>query len=77
MDNDPGSSRPIEVDSNLNETLIENNQCYTTWEISDILKIPELNIESHLQNLGITLVCGFHKICEKTSLTDFFMRFSI
>ena len=30
----------MEVDSEQIETLIENNQHYTTWEIADILKIP-------------------------------------
>ena len=31
--------RPVEVDGNQIETLIENDQCYTTQEIADILKI--------------------------------------
>ena len=52
MDNDPGSSRPIEVDSNLNETLIENNQCYTTWEIANILKICRSSVENYLHQFG-------------------------
>ena len=30
-----------EVDSNEIETLIENNQCYTTWERANILKISK------------------------------------
>ena len=34
-------SRPVEVDSDQIETLIESNQCYTTWEIADILKISK------------------------------------
>ena len=29
----PWSGRP--VDSNQIKTLIENNQCYTTWEIAE------------------------------------------
>ena len=28
----PQSGRPVEVDSNQTDTLIENNQCYTTQE---------------------------------------------
>ena len=40
LDNAPWSGRPAEVESNQIETLIENNQHYTTWEIADILKIP-------------------------------------
>ena len=31
--------RPVEIDSDRIETLIENSQCYTTQEIADILKI--------------------------------------
>ena len=33
--------RPVEVDSNPTETLIENDQCYTTQERADILKISQ------------------------------------
>ena len=38
LDNAPKSGRPAEVDSDEIETLIENNQCYTTWEITDKIK---------------------------------------
>ena len=31
----------LKFDSNQIETLIENNQCYTTWEIANILKISK------------------------------------
>ena len=34
-------SRPVEVDSNQIEALIENNQHYSTWKIADILKISK------------------------------------
>ena len=34
--------RPVEVDSDQIETLIERNQCYTTWEVADILKTTQL-----------------------------------
>ena len=33
--------RPVEVDSDQIETLIENNQRYTTQKIADILKISK------------------------------------
>ena len=39
--NTPQSGRLVKVDSNQIKTLIENNQCYTMWEISDILKISK------------------------------------
>ena len=41
LDNDPWLDRPVEVDSNQIETLIENNQHYTVWEITDKLKISK------------------------------------
>ena len=48
----PRSGRPIEVDSDQIETLIENNQCYTTQEIASILKISKSSTENHLHQLG-------------------------
>ena len=35
----PWLVRPVEVDSDQIETLIENNQHYTTQKIADVLKI--------------------------------------
>ena len=39
LDDAPWSGRPVEIDSDQMETLIESNQCSTTWERADILKI--------------------------------------
>ena len=39
LDNAPQLGRPVEDDSDKIKKLIENNQCYTTQEIADILKI--------------------------------------
>ena len=52
LDDAPRSGRPVEVDSDQIETLTENNQCYTTWEIANILKISKSSIENHLHQLG-------------------------
>ena len=41
MDNAPWLGRPVEVGRDQIETLIENNQRYTTWEIAEILKISK------------------------------------
>ena len=41
LDDAPRSGRPVEVDSDQIETLIENNQRYTMWEIADTLKIAK------------------------------------
>ena len=40
MGDGPWSGRPVEVDSDQTETLIENDQHYNTWKIADILKCP-------------------------------------
>ena len=44
--------RTVEVDSDQTETLIENNQCDTTREIADILKISKSSVENHLHQLS-------------------------
>ena len=41
LDNAPQSGRPVEVESDQIETLIENDQSYTTQEIAHILKISK------------------------------------
>ena len=42
LDDAPQSGGPVEADSDhVVETLIENNQNYTTWEIVNILKISK------------------------------------
>ena len=41
LDNAPWLDRLVEVISDEIWTLIENNQCYTTREIADILKISK------------------------------------
>ena len=52
LDDAPRLGRPVEVHSHQIETLIENNQCYTTREIADILKIPKSNVENQMHQLG-------------------------
>ena len=39
LDDVPQSRRAVEVGRDQIETLIEKNQCSTTWEIADILEI--------------------------------------
>jgi len=39
---------PVEVDNSQIKASIENNQCYTTWEIADLLQISKSSIENHL-----------------------------
>ena len=52
LDDAPWSGWPVEVDSHQIETLIENNQHYTTREITDTLKISKSSVESHLHQPG-------------------------
>ena len=49
---EPQSGRPVEVDSNQIETLIENSQPYTTREIANRLNISKSSVENHLHQLG-------------------------
>ena len=51
LDGAPQSGRPVEVDSDQIETLIENNQCYATREIDNMLKIAKSSVENHLYQL--------------------------
>ena len=70
LDDAPRSGRPVEVDSDQIETLIENNQRYTMQEIADILKISKSSA-SHFHQLGYMIpfdVCIPHKLSEKNLL---------
>ena len=71
LDGAPWSGRPVEVDSNQIETLIENDQRYTTQEIANILKISKSSIENHLHQLGYVNCFDVwvpHKLSEKNLL---------
>ena len=66
--------RPGEVDSDQIETLIENNQRYTTREIANILKITDSSIENHLHQLASVHCFDVwvpHKLSKRTFLTVF------
>ena len=52
LDDAPRSGRPVEVDSDHIETIIENNQRHITLEIAHILKISKSSTENHLHQLG-------------------------
>ena len=71
LDDAPRSGRPVDVDSDQIETLIDNNQRYTTWEIADILKISKSRVENHLHQLGYVNcfdVWVQHKLSEENLL---------
>ena len=67
----PWLGRPVEVGSDQIEMLIENDQCYTTQEIANILKISKSSTENHLHQLGYVNhfdVWVPHKLSEKNLL---------
>ena len=69
LGNAPQSGGPVEVDSDQIETIIENNQHYTTWEIAYILKISKSSVGNHLHQLGYVHrfdVWVPHKLSKKT-----------
>ena len=41
LEDAPWSGRPVEVDSDQMDILIEKNQHFTTWERADILRISK------------------------------------
>ena len=45
LDDAPQLGRQVDDNSDQIETLIENNQCYTTWEIDNILKSIKLLVK--------------------------------
>ena len=65
------SGRPVEADSDQIETVTENNQCYATQEVADILEISKSCVENHLHQLGYVHrfdVWVPHKLSEKNLL---------
>ena len=46
------SGRPVEVDSDQMETLIETNQCYTMWELAYIFKISKSIVICEMKNMS-------------------------
>ena len=56
LDDASWSGGPAEVDSDQIETLIENNQHYTTWEIADTLKISKsIKLLVKMKNVSLIL----------------------
>ena len=70
LDDVPQLGRPIEIDNNQIEILIENNQCYTMQEITNILKISKSSVENYLHQLDYVINNHFdiwvpHKLSKK------------
>ena len=80
LEDAPQFGRPVEVDSHQIETLIENNHCYTTLKIADILKISKSSVENHLHQLGYVNrfdVWVPHKLIQKNLLDHISTRDSL
>ena len=80
LDDAPQSGRPVEVDSDQIETLIEKNQRYTTQETADILKISKSSVENHWHQLGYVNhfdVWVPHRLSEKNLLDHISARDSL
>ena len=53
LDDAPRSGKPVEVDSNQIETLINNTQWYTMQEIANILKISNsIKLSVKIKNMS-------------------------
>ena len=52
LDDAPQSGRPVEVDGDQIETLNENNQCYTMWELAYIFKISKSIVICEMKNMS-------------------------
>ena len=55
LDDVPQLGRPVEVGSYQIEPLIKNDQCYTMWEIDEILKIPNSIKFVKMKNVSFSL----------------------
>ena len=62
LDDAPRLGRPVEVDSDQIETLIENNQRCILWERADLFKYPNQVLKIICTSLVvfIALMFGFH-----------------
>jgi len=61
LDDAPQSGRPAEIDSNQIGTWTENNQHYTTHELTKILKISKSSTENYLYHFNRFDVWVQHK----------------
>ena len=61
LDDSPWLGRPVEIDSDRIETLIETSQCYTMQEIAEYSKYPDQALKIICTSLviSITLKFGF------------------
>ena len=63
LHNDPWLGRLLEIDNDQTETLTENNQRYTTWEIADILKISRsIKLLVKMKNVSFILWKRLHRL---------------
>ena len=70
LDKEPQSGRPVEVDSNQIETVIENKQCYAMQEMDDIFKISKsIKLLVKMKNVSFILRKKQNKIFGQPNIT--------
>ena len=70
LEDAPQSGRPVEVKSNQNETIIENNQHSTVQEIANILKIPNHALKIICTSLVMLMVLIFGSHISEKNLVE-------
>ena len=66
LDDAPRSGRPVKVDSDHIETLIENSQWYSLWEIADTLKIPKsIRLLVKMKNVSFILWKNLNRLFDQ------------
>ena len=56
LDDAPRLGRPVTVNRDQTDTLIKNNQHYTSWVIADIVKISKsINLLVKMKNMSFIL----------------------
>ena len=71
------SGRLVEIDDNDIKTLIENNQCYTTSKIANILNISKSSFENHLYQFAYVYHFDLwvpYKLCKNKTFLIIFLH---
>ena len=70
LDDSPWLGRPVEIDSDRIETLIETSQCYTMQEIAEYSKYPDQALKIICTSLFMLITFMFGSHISKKTLLD-------
>ena len=70
LDDSPWLGRPVEIDSDRIETLIETSQCYTMQEIAEYSKYPDQALKIICTSLFMLITFMFGSHISKKNLLD-------